>query len=53
MRELWLEMWHDIHPDAKSKFVMKGRSSPSIFCVCYVNFSTPLKLYIEQLSVAL
>ncbi|KAL6340267.1 hypothetical protein AAG906_040703 [Vitis piasezkii] len=24
MRELWLQMWHDIHPDAKSKFVTKG-----------------------------
>lgn len=24
MRELWLEMWHDMHPDAKSKFVTKG-----------------------------
>ena len=24
MRELWLEMWHDVHPDAKSKFVTKG-----------------------------
>uniref|UniRef100_A0A0D9VMJ3 Aminotransferase-like plant mobile domain-containing protein n=1 Tax=Leersia perrieri TaxID=77586 RepID=A0A0D9VMJ3_9ORYZ len=23
MRELWLEMWHDMHPDAKSKFVTK------------------------------
>ncbi|GMP56451.1 hypothetical protein CsSME_00020937 [Camellia sinensis var. sinensis] len=20
MRELWLEMWHDSHPDSKSKF---------------------------------
>jgi len=26
MRELWLEMWHDIHPDAKLKFVTKGIS---------------------------
>ncbi|MQL92823.1 hypothetical protein Taro_025465, partial [Colocasia esculenta] len=24
MRELWLQMWHDIHPDARSKFVTKG-----------------------------
>lgn len=24
MRELWLEMWHDLHPDSKSKFVTKG-----------------------------
>ncbi|CAL5419848.1 unnamed protein product [Camellia sinensis] len=23
MRELWLEMWHDSHPDSKSKFVTK------------------------------
>jgi len=26
MRELWLEMWRDIHPDAKSEFVTKGIS---------------------------
>lgn len=26
MRELWLQMWHDIHPDAKSKFVTKGEA---------------------------
>uniref|UniRef100_A0A0E0GER3 Phospholipid--sterol O-acyltransferase n=1 Tax=Oryza nivara TaxID=4536 RepID=A0A0E0GER3_ORYNI len=25
MRELWLEMWHDMHPDAKSKFVTKDK----------------------------
>lgn len=24
MRELWLQMWHDIHPDTKTKFVTKG-----------------------------
>lgn len=24
MRELWLEMWHDIHPDKKFNFVTKG-----------------------------
>ncbi|KAG8640229.1 phospholipid--sterol O-acyltransferase isoform X2 [Manihot esculenta] len=24
MRELWLQMWHDIHPDKKSEFVTKG-----------------------------
>ncbi|XP_051118588.1 phospholipid--sterol O-acyltransferase-like isoform X2 [Andrographis paniculata] len=24
MRELWLEMWHDIHPEKKSKFVTKA-----------------------------
>lgn len=24
MRELWLEMWHDMHPAAESKFVTKG-----------------------------
>jgi hypothetical protein len=25
MRELWLQMWHDIQPGAKSKFVTKGK----------------------------
>lgn len=24
MREVWLQMWHDIHPNAKSQFVTKG-----------------------------
>ncbi|GJY48458.1 hypothetical protein Tco_0438414 [Tanacetum coccineum] len=24
--ELWLEMWHDIHPDKKTEFVTKGQS---------------------------
>uniref|UniRef100_J3LIA1 Phospholipid--sterol O-acyltransferase n=1 Tax=Oryza brachyantha TaxID=4533 RepID=J3LIA1_ORYBR len=28
MRELWLEMWHDMHPDAKSKFVTKAFRGP-------------------------
>ncbi|XP_062220698.1 phospholipid--sterol O-acyltransferase isoform X2 [Phragmites australis] len=28
MRELWLEMWHDMHPDSKSKFVTKAFRGP-------------------------
>nr|POE98152.1 phospholipid--sterol o-acyltransferase [Quercus suber] len=28
MRELWLQMWHDIHPDAKSRFVTKAKRGP-------------------------
>ncbi|KAM7501492.1 hypothetical protein LguiB_000396 [Lonicera macranthoides] len=28
MRELWLEMWHDIHPDKKTKFVTKAKRGP-------------------------
>ncbi|PWZ23353.1 hypothetical protein Zm00014a_008214 [Zea mays] len=28
MRELWLEMWHDLHPDSKSKFVTKAFRGP-------------------------
>ncbi|XP_020112421.1 phospholipid--sterol O-acyltransferase isoform X1 [Ananas comosus] len=28
MRELWLQMWHDIHPDTKTKFVTKARRGP-------------------------
>lgn len=24
MRELWLQMWHDIHPNMQSSFVTKG-----------------------------
>uniref|UniRef100_A0ACD5YQ98 Uncharacterized protein n=1 Tax=Avena sativa TaxID=4498 RepID=A0ACD5YQ98_AVESA len=28
MRELWLEMWHDMHPNSKSKFVTKAFRGP-------------------------
>ncbi|CAL4967604.1 unnamed protein product [Urochloa decumbens] len=28
MRELWLEMWHDMHPESKSKFVTKAFRGP-------------------------
>ncbi|KAI4301061.1 hypothetical protein L6164_034378 [Bauhinia variegata] len=28
MRELWLEIWHDIHPGAKSGFVRKDKRGP-------------------------
>lgn len=28
MRELWLEMWHDMHPDSNSKFVTKAFRGP-------------------------
>ncbi|XP_019456706.1 PREDICTED: phospholipid--sterol O-acyltransferase isoform X2 [Lupinus angustifolius] len=38
MRELWLEMWHDIHPDAKSKFVMKAKRGPLRDDDCYWDY---------------
>ncbi|KAI8523095.1 hypothetical protein RHMOL_Rhmol13G0047500 [Rhododendron molle] len=38
MRELWLEMWHDIHPDAKSKFVMKAKRGPLRDGDCYWDY---------------
>ncbi|GAB2298209.1 hypothetical protein Dimus_032279 [Dionaea muscipula] len=46
MRELWLEMWHDIRSDAKSKFVTKGGPFPPFFqpffanslCRFFINF---------------
>ncbi|KAE9460748.1 hypothetical protein C3L33_07369, partial [Rhododendron williamsianum] len=38
MRELWLEMWHDIHPDAKSKFVMKAKRGPLRDEDCYWDY---------------
>lgn len=25
MREIWLEMWHDIHSETDKKFVTKGK----------------------------
>lgn len=31
MRELWLQMLHDIHPNAKSSFVTKGESHLPLF----------------------
>jgi hypothetical protein len=36
MRELWLEMWHDMHPDSKSKFVTKGLLSQLEFLKCMI-----------------
>ncbi|XP_026660396.1 phospholipid--sterol O-acyltransferase-like isoform X3 [Phoenix dactylifera] len=38
MRELWLQMWHDIHPDAKSKFVTKARRGPLRHADCYWDY---------------
>ncbi|XP_072968615.1 phospholipid--sterol O-acyltransferase [Typha angustifolia] len=38
MRELWLQMWHDIHPDAKSKFVTKARRGPLRNVDCYWDY---------------
>lgn len=38
MRELWLEMWHDIHPDKKSKFVTKATRGPLRDEDCYWDY---------------
>ncbi|KAK9087571.1 hypothetical protein Syun_029965 [Stephania yunnanensis] len=38
MRELWLQIWHDIHPDAKSKFVTKERRGPLRNEDCYWDY---------------
>ncbi|XP_074279029.1 phospholipid--sterol O-acyltransferase isoform X1 [Silene latifolia] len=38
MRELWLEMWHDIHPDAKLKFVTKAKRGPLRDDDCYWDY---------------
>ncbi|XP_015968135.1 phospholipid--sterol O-acyltransferase [Arachis duranensis] len=38
MRELWLEMWHDVHPDAKSKFVTKAKRGPLRDDDCYWDY---------------
>uniref|UniRef100_A0A5B6Z9N8 Phospholipid--sterol O-acyltransferase n=1 Tax=Davidia involucrata TaxID=16924 RepID=A0A5B6Z9N8_DAVIN len=38
MRELWLQMWHDIHPDAKSKFVTKAKRGPLRDADCYWDY---------------
>uniref|UniRef100_A0A803LA74 Phospholipid--sterol O-acyltransferase n=1 Tax=Chenopodium quinoa TaxID=63459 RepID=A0A803LA74_CHEQI len=38
MRELWLEMWHDINPAAKSKFVTKAKRGPLRNDDCYWDY---------------
>ncbi|CAM8933296.1 unnamed protein product [Rhodiola kirilowii] len=38
MRELWLQMWHDIHPDAKLKFVTKDKRGPLRNEDCYWDY---------------
>ncbi|KAK3028116.1 hypothetical protein RJ639_038977, partial [Escallonia herrerae] len=38
MRELWLEMWHDIHPDKQSKFVTKAKRGPLRDDDCYWDY---------------
>jgi hypothetical protein len=38
MRELWLQMWHDIQPGAKSKFVTKAKRGPLRDADCYWDY---------------
>ncbi|EPS65638.1 hypothetical protein M569_09139, partial [Genlisea aurea] len=38
MRELWLEMWHDNHPDKRSKFVTKATRGPLRDEDCYWDY---------------
>lgn len=38
MREMWLQIWHDIHPDAKSKFVKKAKRGPLRDEDCYWDY---------------
>ncbi|XP_027352565.1 phospholipid--sterol O-acyltransferase isoform X2 [Abrus precatorius] len=38
MRELWLELWHDTHPDAKSNFVTKAKRGPLRDEDCYWDY---------------
>ncbi|KAM7253717.1 hypothetical protein ACFE04_031399 [Oxalis oulophora] len=38
MRELWLQMWHDIHPNATSKFVTKAKRGPLRHEDCYWDY---------------
>eukprot|EP01018_Ginkgo_biloba_P030470 Gb_39969 [translate_table: standard] len=39
MRELWLEMWHSIHPDAKTNFVTKAKRGPLRDDDCYWDYA--------------
>ncbi|XP_030499845.2 phospholipid--sterol O-acyltransferase isoform X1 [Cannabis sativa] len=38
MRELWLQMWHDVHPNATSKFVTKAKRGPLRDEDCYWDY---------------
>ncbi|KAL2900253.1 Phospholipid--sterol O-acyltransferase [Bienertia sinuspersici] len=38
MKELWLEMWHDIHPAANAKFVTKAKRGPLRDDDCYWDY---------------
>ncbi|KAF5482456.1 hypothetical protein F2P56_003026 [Juglans regia] len=38
MREVWLQIWHDIHPDAKSNFVTKAKRGPLRDEDCYWDY---------------
>ncbi|XP_010556858.1 PREDICTED: phospholipid--sterol O-acyltransferase isoform X2 [Tarenaya hassleriana] len=38
MRELWLQMWHDIQPGAKTKFVTKAKRGPLRDADCYWDY---------------
>ncbi|KAJ8639173.1 hypothetical protein MRB53_015867 [Persea americana] len=38
MREMWLQIWHDIHPNAKSKFATKAMRGPLRDQDCYWDY---------------
>ncbi|XP_010048197.2 phospholipid--sterol O-acyltransferase isoform X1 [Eucalyptus grandis] len=38
MREVWLQMWHDIHPEAQTKFVTKAKRGPLRDNDCYWDY---------------
>ncbi|XP_062148856.1 phospholipid--sterol O-acyltransferase isoform X2 [Alnus glutinosa] len=38
MREVWLQMWHDIHSDAQSSFVTKAKRGPLRDEDCYWDY---------------
>ncbi|PON34764.1 Lecithin:cholesterol/phospholipid:diacylglycerol acyltransferase [Parasponia andersonii] len=38
MRELWLQMWHDVHPNATSTFVTKAKRGPLRDEDCYWDY---------------
>ncbi|CAL5370319.1 unnamed protein product [Camellia sinensis] len=48
MRELWLEMWHDSHPDSKSKFVTKAKRGPLREDDCYWDYGKARCAWLEH-----
>lgn len=50
MRELWLQMWHELHPDATSKFVTKGIQCFYLFLSLYAKITLIVHILLISFS---